>query len=43
LRAKTVFDLKELGGYSYCGYSALIGKKKREWLDVEYVLGFFGR
>jgi hypothetical protein len=21
----------------------LIGKKKREWQEVEYVLGFFGR
>ncbi len=36
-------DLKELDRYSYCGHSALIGKKKREWQDVEYVLGFFGR
>ena len=43
LRAKIVVDLKELDRYSYCGHSALIGKKKREWQDVEYVLGFFGR
>jgi putative transposase len=43
LRAKTVGDLRELDRYSYCGHSALIGKKKRQWQDVEYVLGFFGR
>jgi len=43
LRAKIVLDLKELDRYSYSGHSALTGKKKREWQDVEYVLGFFGR
>ena len=43
LRAKIVVDLKEMDRYSYCGHIALIGKKKREWQDVEYVLGFFGR
>jgi len=43
LRSKVVVDLKELDRYSYCGHSALIGKKKREWQDVEYISGFFGR
>ncbi|MBW1766843.1 MAG: transposase [Deltaproteobacteria bacterium] len=43
LRAKIVTDLKELDRYSYCGHSALMGKKKREWQDIEYVLGFFGK
>ncbi len=43
LRAKIVASLKELDRYSYCGHSALIGKKKRQWQDVAYVLGFFGR
>lgn len=43
LRAKVVTDLKELNRYSYCGHSALMGKKKREWQDIEYVLGFFGK
>jgi len=43
LRAKIVLDLKELDRYSYSGHSALTGKKKREWQDVEYVLGFFGK
>ena len=43
LRAKIVLSLKELDRYAYCGHSALMGKKKREWQDVEYVLGLFGR
>jgi len=43
LRAEIVTDLKELDRYSYCGHSALMGKEKREWQNVEYVLGFFGK
>jgi REP element-mobilizing transposase RayT len=43
LRAKVVLDLKELDRYSYCGHGALIGKRKREWQEVEYVLGLFGK
>ena len=43
LRAKVVRDLKDLNRYSYCGHSALMGKEKREWQDIEYVLGFFGK
>jgi hypothetical protein len=29
--------------YSYSGHSALTRKKERQWQDVDYVLGFFGR
>ena len=43
LRAKVVIDLKELARYSYCGHSALMGKQKREWQDINYILGFFGK
>jgi putative transposase len=43
LRARVVTDLRELNGYSYCGHSALMGKRKRKWQDSEYVLGFFGK
>jgi putative transposase len=43
LRGKVVGNLKELDCYSYCGHSALMGKKKREWQEVEYVLGHFGK
>ena len=43
LRAKVVADLKGLDTYSYCGHSALTGKKKRGWQDIEYVLSYFGK
>jgi REP element-mobilizing transposase RayT len=43
LRAKIVSDLKELNRYPYSGHSAVMGKKKRQWQDVEYVLGFFSK
>ena len=43
LRAKIVADVKELNQYPYAGHSVLMGKKTREWQNVEYVLGFFGR
>ena len=41
LRAKIVKDLNELGRYAYSGHSVLMGKRKRDWQDVEYVLGYF--
>ena len=43
LRARVVADLKRLDNYSYCGHSALIGKKIRQWQEVEYVLAYFGK
>jgi putative transposase len=43
LRAKLVKDSKALDKYPYCGHSAVIGKVKRDWQQVDYVLGFFGK
>lgn len=43
VRAKIVADVKELNQYPYAGHSVLMGKRKREWQNVEYVLGLFGR
>jgi len=43
LRARLVADINELDKYPYCGHSALMGRKNREWQDIEYVLGFFGK
>jgi len=43
LRAKIVKDLNALDKYPYCGHSALMGEIKREWQDIEYVLGYFGK
>jgi len=42
VRAGIVSSLTELNRYGYCGHSALMGKKKRLWQDVDYVLGYFG-
>ena len=43
LRAKLVKDSKALSKYPYSGHSAVIGKVKRDWQQVDYVLGFFGK
>jgi putative transposase len=43
LRAGLVKDLKELGSYDYSGHSVLLGTRKRDWQDREYVLRYFGQ
>ena len=43
LRARIVSDIPGLNSYSYCGHSVLMGKKKRPWQDIGYVLSFFGK
>jgi len=43
VRAGIVSVVGKLNGYAYCGHSALMGRNKRPWQDVEYVLGFFGK
>jgi len=43
LRAKLVSDISELNLYPYCGHSALVGKRPREWQDTRYVLTNFGK
>jgi len=43
VRAGIVPGLKELNRYPYCGHSTLMGRKKRPWQDVDYVIGYFGR
>lgn len=42
VRAGIVADVEELRGYSYSGHSALMGKRKRQWQDVDFVLRHFG-
>ena len=42
LRAKLVVDLKELSKYPYSGHSAIMGKRIRDFQDVDYVLRLFG-
>ncbi|MBN2032656.1 MAG: transposase [Deltaproteobacteria bacterium] len=43
LRAGILSDVEELDRYSYCGHSAVMGRKKRQWQETQYVLGFFGK
>ncbi len=43
LRAGMVPHLGALNSYPYCGHSALMGKRKRPWQDVDYVLHSFGK
>lgn len=43
LRAGIVLNLAALNSYPYCGHSALMGKRKRPWQNVDYVLHSFGK
>ena len=42
VRAGIVSGLSELNRYAYCGHSAIMGKTKRLWQNVDYVLRYFG-
>ena len=42
LRAKLVSEYGSLAGYPYCGHGAIMGQRKIEWQDAQYVLGLFG-
>ncbi|MDZ7700298.1 MAG: hypothetical protein U5R49_26345 [Deltaproteobacteria bacterium] len=41
LRSGLVKDLDQLGGYRFSGHSVILGKRKNEWQDVDYVLSCF--
>ena len=43
LRAKLVSDFNELNKYPYAGHSVILGKRKNEWQDVDFVLSFFAK
>jgi hypothetical protein len=38
-----VKSLKELGGYLWCGHSAIMGETERAWQDTQTVLSYFGK
>jgi putative transposase len=42
LRAKIVAGLKDLAKYPYAGHSVIMGRQKRDFQDVAYVLRLFG-
>jgi putative transposase len=37
-----VRTLTELNNYAYSGHSVVMGRKRRPWQDVDYVLSYFG-
>jgi len=43
LRATPVKSLRELDGYPWCGHSVIMGRRRHEWQDRDYVLSWFGR
>jgi len=42
-RAGMVSDMRGLNRYRWAGHSAIMGRVKREWQDIETVLGYFGK
>ncbi len=43
IRGNIVPNLIDLAKYPYSGHSALMGKRKREWQDTDYILKYFGK
>lgn len=43
LRAGIVGDLKQLNTYRWAGHSAIMGRVKRNWQDIDTVIAYFGR
>jgi len=43
LRANIIKDYSSLGRYKYCGHGVILGNKRNDWQDVDYVLGFFSK
>ena len=43
LRAKMVKSMSELDGYPWCGHRVIMGKRKAEWQDTDYVLSWFAQ
>ena len=35
--------MSELDRYAWCGHSAIMGRKKRKWQDIDYVLSCFAK
>ena len=41
LRAKLVSDYNALGRHPYCGHGMILGHRKNDWQDVDYILRLF--
>jgi putative transposase len=42
LRAEIVADYPSLAKHPYCGHGVILGRKKNNWQDTQYVLALFG-
>lgn len=43
LRAGLVNNLAQLNRYAFCGHGVLMGHRRRDWQDADYVLRYFGK
>ncbi len=43
VRARLVADIKSLDKYPFCGHAIIMGKMKKDWQDVAYVLKLFDK
>jgi hypothetical protein len=43
LRADIVGNYSSLGRHKYCGHGVILGNKRNDWQDVDYVLRFFSK
>lgn len=43
IRAKIVKNIKGLDDFLWCGHTAIIGKHKNKWQDIDEVLMYFGK
>jgi hypothetical protein len=43
LRAGIVSDMRALSQYRWAGHSAIMGRVRQDWQDIETVLGYFGK
>jgi REP element-mobilizing transposase RayT len=41
LRSGLVPDMKSLARYAWSGHSAIMGKRKNDWQNIDYILGLF--
>ena len=42
LRARLVENMRGLDIYKYCGHGVVLGRRKNEWQDTDYILKRFG-
>jgi len=43
LRVKIVKNYGGLGRYKYCGHGVILGNKRNDWQDIDYVLVYFSK